>query len=151
MDCSAKQPKTPWNPSVRATARVLNPLPAPTECPHCGGPVEVMHHDRLYGREYGNWPWAYACTKYGCGAYVGMHPFTNIPLGTLATKAIRDARNRCKLPFLKLTEKMRRTEAYQALADKLGIPFEQCHFGWFDVEMCERARIASIEIYKEIE
>ncbi|WP_407330594.1 zinc-finger-containing protein [Enterovibrio sp. 27052020O] len=139
--------KTPWNPSKKATARVKNPLPAPTECRYCTGEVSAVKNSAIYGREYGEWPWLYLCT--GCRAYVGMHPFTNIPLGTLANQMTRDARKEHKPTFERLFESnlMTRNEAYTALASKLGIEKEECHFGWFDAPMCEAAAQASREIY----
>jgi hypothetical protein len=80
-----------------------------------------------------------------------MHPGTGIPLGTLADEAIREARKHCKEPFESLykTGKMSRSQAYQALADKLGIPKEECHFGWFDAAMCEQAAVAAREVFLE--
>ena len=54
--------KSPWHPSVKATKRVLNVLPAPTEH-ECGTPVEIAHHNQVYGREYSDWPWMYRCAK----------------------------------------------------------------------------------------
>ena len=131
--------KTPWNPSRRATARVLNPLPAPTVHDACGSSVEIVHHIDVYGREYSEWPWMYRCAK--CDARVGMHPFTAIPLGTLADKALRDARKANKLPFERLWQerRMTRTEAYALLAAHLGITVNECHFGWFTSEQCRAA------------
>ena len=138
--------KNPWNPSRKATARVKNPLPAPTECRYCGGPVEIAHHSDVYGREYSDWPWMYRCAP--CDAYVGLHPFTNIPLGILADRDLREARKRCKPVFERLfrSGRMTRSEAYAALADELRIPREECHFGWFDEARCEAARVASLTI-----
>ena len=135
--------KTPANPSRTATARVKNPLPAPTECHYCTGEVVIAHHRDIYGRAFGHWPWAYLCS--GCGAYVGMHPFTAIPLGTLADEKTRHARKVCKPAFERLWGAegwMTRKEAYAALAAELGIPVGECHFGWFDAAMCERAEQA---------
>lgn len=131
--------KSPWHPSIKATKRVLNPLPAPT-VHECGTPVEIAHHQQVYGRDYSEWPWMYRCAA--CDASVGMHPFTNIPLGTLADKALRDIRKACKQPFQVLWEhgRMTRTEAYAGLAAHLGIEVEACHFGWFDAATCIRAR-----------
>lgn len=132
--------KSPWHPSVKATARVLNPLPAPVVHDVCGQPVEIAHHTQVYGTEYGDWPWMYRCTT--CDAMVGMHPFTSIPLGTLADKALRDTRRACKQPFELLWEhgRMTRSEAYAGLAAHLGLEVEACHFGWFDADTCRRAR-----------
>lgn len=130
---------TPWNPSRRATARVTNPLPVPEVCPHCGGACEIANNAEIYGREYGEWPWAVLCM--GCGAYVGLHPFTGIPLGNLATPAIRDARKKAKAVFNPLWQdgRMTRTQAYQWLANALGIKdVNECHIGWFGVESCKK-------------
>ena len=129
---------TPWNPSRRATARVKNPLPVPDRCPHCGGPCVIVNNCEIYGREFGEWPWAVLCT--GCRAYVGLHPFTGIPLGTLATPAIRKARSAAKDAFQPLWQsgRMSRSDAYAWLAGALGIAkVEECHIGWFDVEQCQ--------------
>lgn len=134
------QPPSPWNPSVRVTARVTGALPAPDACPHCASKVELVNNAAIYGRSYGEWPWAYRCTN--CDAYVGLHPFTAIPLGTLATKPIREARKKAKAVFSPLWRSgkgsMSRSNAYAWLAGALGIAkVEECHIGWFGVEQCE--------------
>ncbi|MFG0647737.1 zinc-finger-containing protein [Leclercia adecarboxylata] len=131
--------KTPSNPSRKATARVKNPLPAPTQCHHCSDRVRIGTHEEVYGRDYSDWPYVYLCE--GCGAYVGLHPFTAIPLRTLADKRTRDARKSCKLPFERIwrSGSMSRSEAYKWLADKMGIPTDECHFGWFSDEQCQVA------------
>lgn len=150
--------KTPLNPSKKATKRVKNPLPVPDNCNCCrdwetGEPssdcIDLVENKDIYGRNYGEWPWAYLCDN--CGAYVGLHPYTNIPLGTLADKPMREARKDCKPVFEKLhkTGLMSRSQAYQRLSEKLGIDKSECHFGWFDVDMCMSAKAASIEIASE--
>lgn len=129
--------KTPWNPSRSATARVRNPLPVPDVCEHCGGACKIVNNTEIYGREYGEWPWAVLCT--GCRAYVGLHPFTGIPLGTLATPEIRRARSAAKDAFNPIWQsgRMSRTQAYSWLAQALDIDdVEKCHIGWFGVEQC---------------
>lgn len=130
-------PVTPWNPSRGAVARVKNPLPVPEKCPNCGAPVFIGSNARIYGREFGKWPWALMCT--GCDSYVGLHPFTGIPLGTLATPPMRRARSEAKDAFNLLWQggAMTRSEAYAWLASALGIAnVEECHIGWFDVAQC---------------
>lgn len=139
LDLTMQTTKTPWNPSRRATARVKNPLPAPTTCPYDGGPVEIVNNSAIYGREYGEWPWAFLCRS--CQAYVGLHPFTAIPLGTLADGPTREARKRAKGAFNPIWQSgaMTRTDAYVWLAQQLGIEnHEECHIGWFDVATCDR-------------
>lgn len=129
---------TPWSPSRRATARVTNPLPVPTECPHCGRACSIVNNAEIYRREFGEWPWAVLCS--GCKAYVGLHPFTGIPLGTLATPEIRKARSAAKDAFNPLWQsgRMTRSAAYAWLAAAMGISnVEECHIGWFDVDQCD--------------
>lgn len=126
--------------SRRALARVANPLPAPTCCPYCSGAVELVSNSAIYRREYGNWPFAYLCRQ--CGAYVGLHPDTDIPLGTLANAELRVARQSSKSLFHEWMEAsdMGRSEAYRLLAGRLGIPVGECHFGWFDLDQCAQAK-----------
>ncbi len=129
---------TPWNPSCRATAKVKNPLPVPTTCRHCNA--------EIYGREYGEWPWAFLCQNKDCRAYVGLHPLTGISLGTLATASIRSARRRAKDLFNPLWQsgETTRDEAYAWLTEQLGITnVEDCHIGWFDVPECKHV-LASV-------
>lgn len=144
--------KTPWRPSKTASARVPDPLPAPTTCRYCGGDVTILHHEQLYGRAHGDWLWVYHCSA--CVAYVGMHPFTSIPLGTLADHETRDARKATKslfIPLYKPGPRKRfenRGAAYAWLAETMRIPAAECHFGLFDVAECLRAR-AALEQYPE--
>lgn len=131
----------------KALDKVLDKLPAPTICPHCGGPVSLVTNDVLYGRPYGDWPYAYACDDVrGCNSYVGLHTGTDIPLGTLANTETRAARIRAKAAFNPLWEpldgfrsdKHKRTAAYAWLAMQLGIPASACHIAWFDKATCDR-------------
>lgn len=151
--------KTPWNPSRKAIARVKNPLPVPTECNCCRDfetgeqskdCIEIVENCEIYGKNYGEWPWVYMCII--CKAYVGLHPFTDIPLGTLADGPTRQARKKAKEPFelLHLNGKLSRSEAYRLLAEKMGITVSECHFSWFDVEQCKKAQSMVREIFKEI-
>lgn len=126
--------------SRRALKRVKNPLPAPTICRYCGGCVELVSNAEIYnGREYGDWPYAYLCTD--CKAYVGLHPDTDIPLGTLAALQLRKDRNTAKDAFHRVKEQrgFSRSLAYQWLAGKMGITVDVCHFGWFDQDECAQA------------
>jgi len=132
--------KTPWSPSKAAIARVKDPLPQPNECPYCGSGVSIVHHTKVYnGREFGDWPWLYRCDSDKCDSYVGMHPYTNIPLGTLANAATRVARRAAKEVFTRYwqSNNMTRTDGYAELARRMDINVSDCHFGHFEVEQCE--------------
>lgn len=138
-----KQPVSPWNPSRRAMARVKNPIEPPFCCPNCGARVVILRNASIYGRDYGEWPWAYVCEnfKQGCDTYVGMHPFTNIPLGTMANGELRHWRKMAKSLFTPLYEggPYDRTAAYHLLAHAMKLPVGETHFGWFDIEQCKQA------------
>jgi len=130
--------------SRRALKRVKNPIAAPTCCPFCGSDVSLVGNEDIYGRRYGDWPFAYKCDSDGddkCNAYVGLHPDTDIPLGTLADKPLREARKTSKAAFLNLSrfEGWSRGESYRWLADAMGIEVGACHFGWFNTDQCEAA------------
>lgn len=127
--------------SPKAERKVKDRLPIPLTCPHCGSAVSFVNNAEIYGRAYGDWPWAYKCHSTQCGAYVGTHPNTKFPLGTLATAEIRAARMKAKNLFNPLWQsgQMTRSEAYAWLAAKISIPVAACHFGRFDAAQCERA------------
>ena len=131
--------------SRRALARVKNPLPVPTSCPYCAGTVSLLINSAIYRREYGEWPYAYLCRP--CDAYVGLHPETDIPLGTLANSELRVARQSSKALFHSMMEAcgLSRAEAYIWLAGKMGIPVGECHFGWFGLDRCAQARVALVD------
>lgn len=138
------RPVTPWDPSRRATERVKNPIAVPEQCPHCDGTdITICKNSRVYrGQTYGEWPWVVMCE--GCSAYVGLHPFTGIPLGTLADRPTREARKRAKSQFMHWFESrnIERTDAYRLLAQQMRIPHAQCHFAWFSQAQCEQAEQA---------
>ncbi len=125
------------------------PLDCPqVDCPYCKGPAELlMDSSPLYrGRDYGP---VWFCRP--CDAWVGVHENSPryLPLGRLANAELRKAKmaahaifdplwQRKLLPAEKGVKKRARGDAYHWLAQQLGIPFDQCHIGLFDVDMCKR-------------
>lgn len=133
------------NPPIgpEAAARVRDPKPRPRVCPNCGTKVYLVKNSEIYGREYGCWPYAYLCET-RC-SYVGLHPGTEIPLGTMANAETREARKDAKRHFEPLWRGRRaifrkRKDAYAWLAGRLGVDVRECHFGWFDKDQADRAR-----------
>lgn len=126
------------SPCREAVKGVNDRVEIPCVCRYCGGLVEVAHHCAIYGRVAGSWPWVYACND--CDAYVGMHPLTNLPLGTLANKELRTLRVQAKNAFTRAwqAQGMTRTGGYRWLAAQLGIAKSKCHIGWSDESQCER-------------
>lgn len=129
---------TPMNPSREALKRVNDRVEIPCICPYCQGLVEIAHHCAIYGKALGSWPWVYACND--CGASVGMHPQTNLPLGTLANKRLRALRIKAKDAFTRAWQEqgITRTDGYRWLAKQLGIDKNKCHIGWSDESQCEQ-------------
>jgi hypothetical protein len=136
-------PLTPPPPlpfvSRRALRRVKDTQPIPTQCHYCQGAVSLESNAVVYRKEYGDWPYLYLCD--GCGAYVGLHPGTDLPLGTLADKVLRIARTEGKREFIRFYQAndWDRNKAYHWLARTMAIPRSHCHWGWFNIEQCEQA------------
>lgn len=124
--------------SRRSLKKITGWMAPPEHCRYCGDAVFLVTNDEIYGRRYGEWPYAYKCI--GCDANVGLHPHTDIPLGTLADKALREARKNKKL-HIQLTrqQKWSRLQSYAWLAKQMSIEVKDCHWGWFDLADCEKA------------
>lgn len=109
------------------------------KCSVCGGEVSFVSNSVIYGTEYGDNPNIYLCDDPNCGAYVGVHPGTDQPLGTMADEKTRKARRLAHAAFDQIwrSGKMKRREAYEWLAYQLGISFADCHIGMFSLRRCE--------------
>ena len=89
-------------------------------CQYCGADAVLTSSAEIYGgRDYGK---IYICRP--CGAYVGCHKGTEVPLGTLANEELRAARKAAHAAFDPIHKKgyKRRDRAYWWLAEKLNIP-----------------------------
>ena len=151
--CSPSQdvgssPTTPLpftrNKKLKTKDKIVK-LPPPTVCDYCGGKVEFVNNEVIYHKPYGKWPFIYLC--HSCGAKVGCHKETRIPLGTLANDSLRKKRMDVHNAFDHLWKSkiVSRTNAYVMLRERLGITANECHIGQFTFEMCEKALLA-IEI-----
>lgn len=108
----------------------------PTACDCCGCPVEFCSHEVLYeGKEFGEWPFIYYCK--GCGASIGVHPYSIFPLGTMADSATRRARSAVHAiidPMWK-SGRFLRSEVYSRMAKLTGratfhtgeLSLQECH------------------------
>lgn len=117
----------------------------PTICNICGGEVIYTSNSKIYGKEYGSGK-MYYCTK--CGAYIGTHkPRPKEALGILGNKEMRDMKMKCHDLFdnkwkSEPTSKKRhvaRKNAYMWLSEKLKVSVDDCHFGYFDMDMLNKA------------
>lgn len=116
---------------------------AGVHCPYCCqsaalvyGNIVYPHREDLFSKKF------YLCQS--CGAYVGCHDGTDVPLGRLANAELRRAKMKVHAEFdiLWKNKWLSRTKAYAWLAEELGIPASLCHVGMFDVETCNRAVVA---------
>lgn len=123
----------------------------PKTCNLCGGRVECISNDKIYGRRYGS-GYCYRCTE--CGAYVGTHkPWPDKALGILADAEMRDWKMKCHGLFDALwkdakNRRKRRRQLYIRLAGEMGISVEACHFGYFDLQQLKRA-YQILEVWKD--
>lgn len=117
----------------------------PTKCNLCEGMVIFTSNSMVYGKEYGSGK-MYYCTE--CKAYVGTHKDRpTIAMGILSDKPMRDLKHACHEIFDRrwksartLEErKARRRILYKRLAEKMDIPLESCHFGYFNMELLKKA------------
>lgn len=125
----------------------------PTICRYCGSPVVYTSNAEIYGREYGEGK-CYLCRN--CRAFVGVHPGTDIPLGTLANEELRRYRKTAHFYFDQIwMQPLRITTRYKAygwLSKQLGISKEYTHIGMFEKEECVKTielSQARIEKYKK--
>jgi hypothetical protein len=120
----------------------------PVSCHNCGPktPVFLVPNKEIYGKPYGEWPYAYLCEN--CESYVGLHKGTDIPLGTLADKETRECRKRDKKTFNVMMKELDLTKdrAYEILAAELDIPVSECHWGWFTADQCRKAGVICSQI-----
>ena len=75
-----------------------------------------------------------------CEAYVGVHKDTNEALGRLANYELRRWKNYAHFWFDKIWRKeyMSRKEAYLWLSQKLNLPPEYTHIGFFGIDTCKK-------------
>lgn len=108
-------------------------------CPYCGSNVSLRESTVVYRRDYGYKLWV--CDNYPmCDAYVGAHKGSDRPKGTLANKTLRAWRNNAHKAFDPIWQggRMNRGEAYDWLAENMGLTRERTHIGEFDVEQCKQ-------------
>lgn len=108
-------------------------------CDYCKAPADLVAGREIYPHIPKLWANAiYRCLP--CKARVGCHPGTTKPLGRLANAELRAAKMAAHAAFDPLWKggEMKRKDAYRALASALGVRFEDCHIGMFDVPMCAR-------------
>lgn len=107
-------------------------------CPYCGGLATLKDSAIIYnGVSHGL---VYICENFPiCDSYVGTHRKTLKPLGRLADKELRVLKQQAHKYFDFLwknrLQKHARKRAYKWLSKQLGLHYDDCHIGYFNVEM----------------
>lgn len=118
-------------------------------CQYCFDPTEYVDSSEVYGKSYGM---IYLCRP--CQAWVGVHDGSNVALGIVANKELREAKKQAHYYFDQLWKKKMdhgyskheaRKSAYKWLSEQLNVPVELCHIGMFTVERCNK----TVEICKK--
>ena len=111
-------------------------------CPYCGKETEYIDSSFIYGKSYGM---VYICKP--CDAYCGVHKGSDVSLGRLANKELRECKKEAHLYFdvIWKNNHLSRKDAYKMLSEKLGIDVNLTHIGMFDVEQCKKV----VQISKE--
>ena len=105
-------------------------------CPYCNKEALYLTSEQFYGRDFGTN--LYVC--FDCDARVGTHERTKKPLGTMATKELRELRKQCHSLFDKMWKsgKLTRKQAYKWLQESMEISKSKAHIGMFDEEQCKK-------------
>lgn len=117
-------------------------------CPYCEGKTDYVDSSIVYnGKSFGM---IYLCKP--CRAWVGVHEGTDNALGRLANNELREYKKRAHAAFDPiwktksinniwkeyLPKTSNREKAYIWLSKQLGIKRENCHIGFFNVNICKR-------------
>src|SRR5690349_1108918 len=105
-------------------------------CPYCGDAAKLVNGSVIYpNREDLAEKLLWYCGP-PCNAYVGCHPGTNKPLGTLANAELRRARMATHSIFDPLwkTGKFTRKGAYAWLMKQMNLTKYNCHIAKFDLK-----------------
>lgn len=104
-------------------------------CPYCNRPAQWVENKAIYGRNYGASYMCWLCKD--CDAYVGCHKNTQVPLGTMANKELREWRSKAHKAFDPLWKsgEYSRKKAYSLLSAYMGY---ETHIGETNIEACKR-------------
>lgn len=119
-------------------------------CPYCGSPAflhdaSFVYHDKSNGGQL------YVCSRFpACDSYVGVHPGTTLPKGTLADKSLRRKRIRTHKIFdqIWMNGILSKPDAYRWMADKFCLKLKDAHIGNFSEYMCDQLILEAARVLK---
>lgn len=114
-------------------------MPRRVTCPYCGLAAVLREDSYVHGGN-GMGKYLYVCKNYpDCNAYVGVHPGTKIPMGTLADSELRNKRIKAHKMLMAICENglMTKKEAYRWIETMFGIDSSEAHIAKFSDYRCE--------------
>lgn len=104
-------------------------------CPYCGQPAQLVEKKIIEGPAYGKIRMVWMCKP--CKAWVGCHPGTIVPLGTLANAELRRWRTKAHdtMDLIWKNGEMKRPEFYAMLERAFK---RKIHIGQADIETCKQ-------------
>lgn len=109
-------------------------------CPECGK-MAVTKKRKLITSDNADNEWVWTCPDYPkCDMYVGCHPGTIKPLGTLANQELRSLRWRAHkaMDTCWKSDRMTRDEAYEELQIVLELGPKEAHIDRLNRAQCEK-------------
>ena len=107
-------------------------------CPYCGADTNVVRRGSV-GKNPPN-EWIHICDNFPtCDSYVGCHPRSKTPLGSLADRKLRFMRYKAHRALDWLWKKgfTTRSQAYRQLSITMGVPLEDAHIGRCTKDECQ--------------
>ena len=118
-------------------------------CPYCNEQAPLTMGKQVYPHRPDLWDYKFfAC--FPCDATVGVHKHSEVPLGRLANKSLRQAKMRAHAAFDPLwkSKRMTRSQAYAWLAFSLKMTPKDCHIGMFNDLQCD-AVVSAVHSHRE--
>ena len=107
-------------------------------CPSCGQKLTLVTGKKLHPYTIEAWKkYFWMCCE--CLMWVGCHPNSKKPLGTVADYELRQLRIECHdlIDPLWKSRQIERRELYDKLSKFLQLPIEETHIGLFDKKTCK--------------
>lgn len=122
-------------------------------CPYCGAKATLHPSRYVYGDAAIKDGFLYVCDRYPkCDAYVGAHPRSHQPMGTLANGDLRNKRIQAHQAFdwLWKSGSMKKWQAYKWMQGALALNERQAHIAMFSEYMCDRLIAACNQAYRNM-
>lgn len=123
-------------------------------CPYCNSSAIQVTGREIYPQRSDLYSRAFWCCSNGHPpAYVGCHPGTNRPLGTLADGLLREIRSQTHVLYDRLWQEQHftRSQCYALLSAHLKLPLDQTHIAMFDAAQCRSTMRFARDILAHLE